>query len=137
MKASIVIPTYNRGEILVKTFPYWEKQTVQDFEIIIIDDNSTDNTNSLINDYISKGGKLNIRILRNEANMGSADGRNKGALYSRSDIVIYTDDDAFPCPSFIERHLYYHHRYSNCIVRGPIINFSDLSFIDFFFVVIS
>ncbi|MFN3995289.1 MAG: glycosyltransferase family 2 protein [bacterium] len=133
MKASVVIPTYNRGKILIKTFPYWQKQTVKDFEIVIINDNSKDDTSSLIKQYISSNSGLRIRLIENLENMGSADGRNKGALFSDSEVIIYTDDDAFPSPDFIKIHLFYHKNYPNAIVRGPIINFSDLSFIDLFF----
>ncbi|MCS7165899.1 MAG: glycosyltransferase family 2 protein [Candidatus Calescibacterium sp.] len=133
MLASIVIPTYNRSDVLLKTFRYWEKQTIRDFEIIIIDDNSSDGTYEKINEYLNENRSLNIRVIRNNMNMGSADGRNKGALYSKSEIIIYTDDDAFPTPNFVERHIYYHRKYPNAIVRGPIINFSDLSFLEIFF----
>ncbi|MCX7759386.1 MAG: glycosyltransferase, partial [bacterium] len=96
MQAAVVIPTYNRINILLKTLPYWQKQSVKDFEIIIIDDNSTDGTSELIGEFILGRQDLNIRVIKNSVNMGSADGRNKGALYSRSDVIIYTDDDAFP-----------------------------------------
>ncbi|MEN3015215.1 MAG: glycosyltransferase family 2 protein [bacterium] len=133
MRATVVIPTYNRKEILLSTFDFWKKQTVKDFEIIIIDDNSTDGTSQAIEKYVSESGDLNIRVIRNERTMGSADGRNKGALYSNSDIIIYTDDDAYPSNKFIETHVLYHTRFRNAIVRGPIINFSDYSRLDFFF----
>ncbi len=130
MRATVAIPTYNRIEIFFKTLPYWENQTVKDFEIIVIDDNSTDGTYEIIKNY---RGNLKINVIKNNVNKGSADGRNKGALFANSDVIIYTDDDTFPTPEFIEIHLQYHEKYRNAIVRGPIINFNDLKFLDFFF----
>jgi len=126
MYSTVVIPTYNRIDVLKNTFRYWENQTVKDFEILIIDDNSTDGTQEVISDY-SKKSSIKITLIRNDVNKGSADGRNKGLLCTNSDVVIYTDDDAFPSPYFIESHLKYHKKWDNAIVRGPIINFSDFS----------
>ena len=130
MLATVCIPTYNRINILLKTLKYWQNQTIKDFELLIIDDNSTDNTAEILNNYKKKHDFKNLVIIKNEKNYGSAYGRNIGALYSKAPIVIYTDDDAFVYPNYVENHLKFHYKYKNLILRGPIINFNNLNLID-------
>ncbi len=133
MLVSICIPTYNRINILSKTLKYWQNQTIKDFELIIIDDNSTDDTYNILTKYKKENNFNNLIIIKNERNYGSAYGRNIGAMYSKAPIVIYTDDDAFVYPNYIENHLKFHKKYNNLILRGPIINFSNLNLLNLFF----
>ena len=130
MLATVCIPTYNRINILLKTLKYWQNQTIKDFELLIIDDNSTDGTFEILNKYKKENNFSNLIIIRNDKNYGSAYGRNLGALCSNAKIVIYTDDDAFVYPNYVENHLKYHYKYNNLILRGPIINFDNLELID-------
>jgi GT2 family glycosyltransferase len=133
MLATVCIPTYNRINILLKTLKYWQKQTIKEFELLIIDDNSTDNTYELLIKYKKENDFNNLTIIRNKKNYGSAYGRNIGVFYSKAPIVIYTDDDAFVYPNYVENHLKFHQKYNNLILRGPIVNFNDLNLLNLFF----
>lgn len=53
MKVSVVIPTYNRAEFLKRAIESVLKQTFQDFELIIVDDGSTDKTKEVVNSFHS------------------------------------------------------------------------------------
>ena len=53
-KVSVVIPTYNREKILHKTIESVLQQSYQDFELIIVDDGSTDNTKMLVQEYVEQ-----------------------------------------------------------------------------------
>ncbi|MGC8734712.1 MAG: glycosyltransferase family 2 protein [bacterium] len=133
MLATVCIPTYNRINILLKTLKYWQNQTIKQFELLIIDDNSTDNTYELLIKYKKENNFDNLIIIKNERNYGSAYGRNIGILYSKAPIVIYTDDDTFVYPNYIENHLKFHQKYNNLILRGPIVNFNNLDLLNLFF----
>jgi len=133
MLATVCIPTYNRINILLKTLKYWQKQTIKEFDLLIIDDNSTDNTYELLIKYKKENDFNNLTIIRNKKNYGSAYGRNIGVFYSKAPIVIYTDDDAFIYPNYVENHLKFHQKYNNLILRGPIVNFNDLNLLNLFF----
>ena len=64
-KVSVIIPTYNRAEFLNSAITSVLNQTFQDFEIIIVDDASTDNTSEVVNIFNNK-----IRYICHEVNKG-------------------------------------------------------------------
>ena len=96
IKISIVIPTYNREKKVLNTI----KSVINTFnkhceyEIIIVDDNSSDNTLSELNRYFNKeikDGLINIFI--NEKNLGVTGSRNKGFFYAKNKWVFFLDSD--------------------------------------------
>ena len=94
---SIVIPTYNRAESLIKILENLVNQTIPParYEIIIVDDGSTDDTESQISRLCQSFGgqaKPEIRYLKTE-NGGPAKARNKGIKESKGKFVFFTDDD--------------------------------------------
>lgn len=88
---SIIVPTYNRKEQLKRCLEYLDKQTlpVNEYEIIIVDDGSTDNTPEIIN---KTNNKKNIRYFFQE-NKGPAAARNLGISKAKGEIIAFTDDD--------------------------------------------
>ena len=76
-------------------------QTIKDFEIIIVDDGSTDNTRNIIEDFDGK----RIRYFRNKKNVGIAKSRNKCIKLSRGEIVFFTDGDCIVSKNWIEQGL--------------------------------
>lgn len=86
---SVVIPTFNRANRIIKTIESVLNQTYNNLEIIIIDDNSTDNTYEVIQPYLSE----NIRYYKNEINVGGSKSRNIGVTHCRGDLVAFLDSD--------------------------------------------
>lgn len=94
---SVVIPTYNRAYQLDNCLTSLFKQNYpqRKYEVIIIDDNSYDETRKVTNKYSKK--YSNLKVIKNKKNMGPYYGRNLGAKLSKSPIVVFTDDDCnFP-----------------------------------------
>jgi len=97
-KVSIVIPTYNRAWLLRKAISSVLNQTYQDFEIIVVDDASTDNTIDVISALNSK----RIKYIRHEYNKGEAEARNTGILNTNGQYIAFLDDDDEWLPKKLE-----------------------------------
>jgi glucosyl-dolichyl phosphate glucuronosyltransferase len=97
MKASIVIPTKNRGEAILKTLRSVVGQVfdAEDYEVIVVD-SSTDSTAGLIQTYITgRKGPPHVRYIREERK-GVHYARHTGARAMRAEIYVQIEDDAIP-----------------------------------------
>ncbi|MDQ0173387.1 glycosyltransferase family 2 protein [Paenibacillus tundrae] len=103
-KVSVIIPTYNKAEYLDLTLSSFINQTYKNFEIIIIDDGSEDNTLEVIGQYEDL---LDIKRI-SHLNQGRAYSRNRGLDISTGEIILFNDDDRIASPNFIETHLNAH-----------------------------
>ena len=88
---SVVIPTYNREKLLPKALNSVINQTYQNWELIIVDDNSTDNTAALVNSYSKKDKR--IRYVRNDRRKGPSGARNCGLLQCSGEYIAFLDSD--------------------------------------------
>lgn len=88
-KISVILPTYNRRHILPRTIASVLAQDEKNFELIIVDDCSTDDTAS----YLASLSDRRIRVLRPPNNLGTAGARNLGLKSAQADIVALLDDD--------------------------------------------
>lgn len=88
---SVIIPTYNREELLKRCLRSLENQTFKDFEVIICDDGSTDNTKKIVN-YFKTSLKIKY-ILLNKNSGGPAVPRNVGIKNSKARYLAFLDSD--------------------------------------------
>lgn len=109
---SLIIPTYNRVNELIRTLKALEEQTLpkQQFEVIIIDDGSTDNTADSVKEFISSS-SLNIKYFYQE-NQKPAAARNLGIKMSKNDLIVFLGDDTTPDKDFLKAHLNTHNSYN-------------------------
>ena len=98
---SAVITTYNRSEMLAKALEALLSQHAGGvrYEVIVVDNNSTDNTRATIEALIAKG-HTNLRYVF-EPQQGISYGRNAGITAARSDIIAFTDDDVVVTDNWI------------------------------------
>jgi len=93
VKISVIIPTYNRKEMLKEAIDSVLKQTKKAVEILVIDDNSSDGTeNMLEREY---GGLENLTVLRNESNRQAGYNRNLGYNQAKGEYLVFFDDDDY------------------------------------------
>lgn len=93
---SVIIPTYNRAKLLPQALDSVLSQTYQDFETIVVDDGSSDNTAEVVSQY------KQIRYIRQE-NRGTAAARNKGILEARGELIAFLDSDDVWLPEMLEK----------------------------------
>ena len=96
--ASVIIVTYNNIDLLLLNLDNLNKQTINDFEIIIIDNNEKIDIFPLIKKYP-------INYVKLKKNYGLSFARNIGIKLARGEIVIFLDDDAIPASDFVEQHI--------------------------------
>ncbi len=86
-RVSVVIPTYNRGRVVTEAVDSVLSQEYGDFELIVVDDGSTDDTRELLGRY---GGRL---TLLSQENRGVSAARNTGIRASRGELIAFLDSD--------------------------------------------
>ena len=98
---SIVIPTHNRPDLLKNAIYSVINQTYKNIEIIVVDDASTSNNQSVIDSFDE-----NIKYHRFETNQGGNVCRNKGVELSDGEYIAFLDDDDIWLPEKLEKQLY-------------------------------
>lgn len=101
MKVSIILPTYNGSEYLDQAIESILNQTYDDFELIIVDDCSTDATPEIINKYVNADTR--VRSIRNEVNKKLPESINTGFRVSGGVYISWTSDDNMYKPDAIQR----------------------------------
>lgn len=98
-RVSIIIPTYNNAQFLPATLESVFQQTFQDYEIIVIDDGSTDNTREVLTPYLHR-----IHYLYQENQERSA-ARNYGISFAQGEFIAFLDSDDLWFPHKLERQV--------------------------------
>lgn len=88
---SIITPAYNSSKYLPETIKSVLNQTFTDWEMIIVDDCSKDNTYSVCCDFAKKDNR--IKVFRHEQNSGVASARNTALMYAKGEYIAFLDSD--------------------------------------------
>src|SRR5690606_1076774 len=100
---SIIMPSFKRADRINKAIESIFSQTYENWELIIIDDNSTDNTEEVIELYASKNPR--IQYIKLDKNIGASEARNIGIKVSNGQYITFLDSDDEYFPSKIEDQL--------------------------------
>jgi len=103
--AAVVIPTCNRRDLLEQALRALAQQTHPSFEVIVVDDCSTDGTAEMVRRIAQELAEFNVRVIRNEAQRGANASRNVGANATEAPIIAYIDSDAIPEQQWLDRLL--------------------------------
>lgn len=95
---TIITPTYNRAVLVQTTIRSILDQTYQDWELIIVDDGSTDDTEQAIQPFLADG---RIKYIKKK-NSGQADSLNAGAVHAQGDFITFLDSDDEAYPNWLE-----------------------------------
>lgn len=98
---SVVLPTYNRSSTILHSLNSVLSQTLTDFEVIVVDDASTDNSIEILKSISNP----KIRCIRNETNRGAAYTRNVGVQNSSHELIAFLDSDDTWHPNYLETQL--------------------------------
>ena len=123
MTISFCIPAYNVREYLPSCIESIYKQNLTQFEIICVDDCSTDGSSELLHDLSAKYPELVVK--RNETNMGISCSRNLALKMSRGKYVWFVDSDDMLVPDTVKTYLSIAEKESADAVLGTVIGFRD------------
>src|SRR5437588_13065345 len=98
MKISVVIPTYNYGQYIDAAIQSALAQSLPPDEIIVVDDGSTDDTESIVSRFNGK-----VKLVR-QHNLGPSAARNAGAALAQGDYVAFCDADDMCLPTKLQKH---------------------------------
>jgi len=86
---SVVLPSYNRAELLGRAIESVLAQTFRNFELIVVDDASTDSTERVVKEFCEP----RVRYFRQEMNKGAPAARNRGIKAARGEFIAFQDSD--------------------------------------------
>lgn len=99
-KLSVIIPVYNSEKYLTKTLDSVLNQTFKDFEVICINDKSTDNSLKILQEFAQKDKR--IKVINNEKNLGAALSRNVGIDNAKGEYIYFLDADDYIDEKYLE-----------------------------------
>lgn len=121
---SVILITYNRCKMLARMMEALKAQTFQDYEVILINNGSTDETAAVCENYATQDKR--VKVVSIEQNNGAAPARNVGLEHVTGEYVLMVDDDDYCQPEMME-HLYgmaerYH---ADICITGCVDEYSD------------
>lgn len=115
---SIIMPSYNTEKYISESIASVQKQSYADWELIIVDDCSTDNTDEIVKPFLSD---KRIKYIKNETNSGAAVSRNRALREAKGKWVAFLDSDDLWLPVKLEKQIAfmkkndYHFSYTNYV----------------------
>ncbi len=119
IKISVIIPTYNRGNIIENSITSVLNQTYKNLEVLIIDDGSTDNTKEIIDKIDDK----RIRYIKIKENLGGSNARNIGIKEATGRFISFQDSDDTFYPNKLEL------QFNNMINQNSNLDFCKIKVI--------
>lgn len=121
MKITVFTPTYNRGYIIENLYRSLQRQTFKDFEWIVIDDGSTDDTEQIVRNWMKEDNFFPISFYK-QKNGGKCRAINKGLDYAKGDLFFTVDSDDYLVDNALEKVVFWENSISDktmyCGVAG-------------------
>ncbi len=116
---SVIVPTYNRASVLKTCLQRLAAQQGAEFEVIVVDDGSTDDTKGIVRNFQASSPNFQINSKAQiptwtrlcytyQSNARQAAARNRGVQEAQGDIVVFIGDDSFVEPGWLSAHAQFH-----------------------------
>lgn len=122
---SFVVTSYNYEKYILKTLESIKAQTYRNFEIIIVDDCSKDNSCKIIEDFISENQDLKITLIKQNSNQGQMASIIKGLEFAQGQFVSFIDSDDILMPDYAKHHIRVHLETSVAFTSCQIIEIGE------------
>ena len=115
-RISVILPAYNAEKTIIESIDSVLNQTFADFEFIIINDGSTDNTANIIKEYAKEDKR--IKFIDNKKNQGIVPVLNQGIDLCRGEYIARMDSDDISLPTRFGKQIEYMEKHAECGVLG-------------------
>jgi glycosyltransferase involved in cell wall biosynthesis len=105
VKAAVIVTTYNRPDALTAVLAGYREQDTRDFELLVADDGSTDDTRALVEAYARDAPHRVSHVWQPDEGFRAGAARNRALARTQAEYVIFTDGDCVPPPFFVSRHV--------------------------------
>ncbi len=122
---SFVVTSYNYEKYILKTLESIKAQTYRNFEIIIVDDCSNDNSCKIIEDFISENQDFKITLIKQSSNQGQMASMIKGLESAQGQFVSFIDSDDILMPDYAKHHIRVHLETSVAFTSCQIIEIGE------------
>jgi glycosyltransferase involved in cell wall biosynthesis len=101
---AVIVTTYNRPDALAAVLAGYSEQTTLDFELLVADDGSTDDTRRLVEDYAERAPFTLHHMWQEDTGFRPGAARNRAAARTQADYLIFVDGDCVPARNFVRQH---------------------------------
>ena len=122
---SFVVTSYNYEKYILKTLESIKAQTYKNFEIIVVDDCSKDNSCKIVEDFISENQDLKITLIKQTTNQGQMASMIKGLESAKGQFVSFIDSDDILMPDYAKNHIRVHLETSVAFTSCQIIEIGE------------
>lgn len=122
---SFVVTSFNYGKFILTTLESIKAQTYKNFEIIIVDDCSSDNSCEIIEDFISYNQDIKITLIKHEKNMGQFASMITGLNAAKGEFISFIDSDDVLTPQYAKSHIRVHLETSVAFTSCQIIEIGE------------
>lgn len=122
---TFVVTSYNYEKYILKTLESIKAQTYKNFEIIVVDDCSSDNSCEIIEDFISDNQDLKITLIKNETNQGQLASMIRGLENAEGQFISFIDSDDILLPEYAQSHIRVHMETSAAFTSCQIVEIGE------------
>lgn len=134
MKVNIVMATYNGEQFLAEQIESIQKQTYQDWQLLIRDDGSSDQTQTIIKRFVEEDSRIRFINENDQTNLGVIDSFFQLVKFEEADVYFFSDQDDIWLPDKVERTLQEAQKYPTA---SPLMVYMDLKVVDQNLIVLS
>lgn len=122
---TFIVTSYNYEKYILKTLESIKAQTYKNFEIIVVDDCSSDNSCEIIEDFISDNQDLKITLIKNETNQGQLASMIRGLENAKGQFISFIDSDDILLPEYAQSHIRVHMETSAAFTSCQIVEIGE------------
>ncbi len=122
---SFIVTSFNYGNYIIKTLESIKNQSYENIEVIVVDDNSTDNSVELVKKFANKNKDLPLEVIEKNINQGQMAAMQDGLKYAKGQFICFIDSDDILVKDYAKTLLRVHLSTSLAFVSGQLVEIDE------------